>query len=111
MKNAKGTLLPTIKAHDGKTIVYRPGNHLPNYFQEEVWANLMALSQEEKEKWFKMHKDNEDLLLKIFGLHDEEVHQAMGPCYSLATAARICPRGIPGDTFFDEYLAWAAKQK
>lgn len=96
----------TIKAIDGSDIIYK-ADHLRDFFLNEVYNNLLALSQDEKDRWFRMHTDHEDLIAKIFG---ENVLDVMGPCYLLAKAARENLPETADDVLLIQYKEWAARQ-
>ena len=103
------TTLPTIKCFDGEFIIYEPQDTSAHYFNEEVYANIMALSPEEKDLWFRMHRDNEDLFTKMYTV-DQDFLYVMGEGYSLARAERMFPAGIDEDELIEEYREWLKKQ-
>ena len=41
--------------------------HIKYVYNNKIYPNLLKLSDEEKKTWFKIQKDNEDLIAKIYG--------------------------------------------
>ena len=90
-----------VKAIDGLDEKYR-NDHLKYFFESMVYKNIISLSTEEKERYFRFQKDYEWLFQKIFGNLDED----MSDITYLPTALK---KGIK-NPLVDQYKEWLEKQ-
>ena len=65
MKKYSHTLLPTIKTYDNENILY-DASVIPNFVKKTFFERVAALSEEEKDGYFRMTYDYEDVLLELF---------------------------------------------
>lgn len=65
MKNYSHTLLPTIKTYNNENILYDK-TLIPNFVKKTFFERVAALSEEEKDEFFRMTYNYEDILLEIF---------------------------------------------
>ena len=61
MKNYSHTLLPTIKTYDGENILY-DASVIPNFVKKTFFERVAALSEEERDEFFRMSYEYEDVL-------------------------------------------------
>jgi len=69
----------------------------------------MSLSIEEKEIWFNMHKENDDLINKICST--EAIKNVMGQQVSLHESAQSDNEEIGDNSLLLEYKEWLQKQE
>ena len=108
MSNYQLTTLKTIFADDGNIIIYDPLQAI-KYFHEEVFQNILNLSDEEKHRWFSIHKEHEELIKKTWTV-DDEVLQIVGDGYSLSQYERMQPQGVSENILLNQYREWLSKQ-
>lgn len=89
-----------VLAIDGADPKYE-GDHLKHFFGTKVHGSIMALSQEDKERWFTIHRDFEDIIDKVYG--EKMFNYMVG-----AHLAESCKRGI-NDPLVNEYREWLNK--
>jgi len=103
----------TITAMCGHDVVYRH-DHIMDYWNEQVYARTLALSPEEKDRYFQMITDYGDIIKKLLDDDNHVIydHIAGNPWVNLESAAAdgvIIDYDKPKQ-LLDEYDAWKAKQ-
>lgn len=87
-----------IKAIDGTDEKYK-ADHLKHFFQNDLYNNILALSQDEKEQFFQMQTDYEWLMINLFG---ENVVNMEGIVVFLPAAVRRNETGV----LVNQYKEW-----
>jgi len=103
------TYLPTIKAQDGNNIILND-KHLKKYLNEEIYQNVLSLTPEEKEIWFKMNVEYGDLLKKLLGTRVMEqpiIHEQ----FILHEAAKSDDEAVLDNILLIEYMEWLKNQE
>ena len=75
MKNYSHTLLPTIKTYDGENILY-DASVIPNFVKKTFFERVAALSEEERDEFFRMSYEYEDVLFEMFDGQIENLTEA-----------------------------------
>lgn len=101
------THLPTIQTADGTVITY-DARHLQEFFIKDVSQNILNLTDEEKDAWFRFQRDNADLLQKL--VRSEVSEAVMSHGYSLHSAAEIAAAETVDDELLKQYNEWLSKQ-
>jgi len=65
MKKYSHTLLPTIKTYNNENILYDK-TLIPNFVKKTFFERVAALSEEEKDEFFRMSYEYEDVLVELF---------------------------------------------
>ena len=69
------TLAPTIKTYDGDNIFYDK-RVVTNFAKKNIAENVLSLSVEEQEEYFRMCNEYRDLMNEVFDIHIKHVTDA-----------------------------------
>jgi|LakMenE01Jun11ns_1017448.scaffolds.fasta_scaffold9936789_2 hypothetical protein len=75
MKNYSHTLLPTIKTYDNENILFNQ-SLIPNFVKKTFFERVVALSEEERDEFFRMSYEYEDVLFEMFDGQIENLTEA-----------------------------------
>jgi hypothetical protein len=92
---------PVRVTADGTDVKYR-NDHLNHFFQNNIYHNILSLSDSEKERYFKLQRDYEWLFKKIYG----NLNESMSNVTYLPTALK----NKVDDTLIHQYKEWLDKQ-
>ena len=90
---------PVRVTADGRDEKYKT-DHIKHFTNTVICPNILSLSQEDKEKYFKFHKDYEFLLMKIYD------HKLFDEKFFLAKASK----NNIDDILVNQYKDWLEKQ-
>jgi len=77
-------------------------DHLKHFIKTVIYPNILSFSEEDKEKYFKFHRDYGVLLMKIYG----DSVELFGEKYFLAEASK----NNIDDVLVNQYKEWLEKQ-
>lgn len=75
MKKYAYTYLPTIKTYDNENIFFNE-SLIPNFVKKTFFERFNALSEEEKDEFFRMSYEYEDILFELFDVQIEKFTKA-----------------------------------